>query len=1294
MLRIRIGTDARSRFELTYTEQGGSVLTADGSLGFNLSDKERVTLRSYWEDYLEYPGRIDAQTASRIEQSIGQLGSRLFQDLFATLPARAIWRAAGANLAETRVEIELEPESEWTSVPWEYLRDPVSKTFVSAAAGGFVRKPLSCVKTSSFEPYDAGPIRVLLAAMPPPGERALAFRPTARRLFRAVGENEHRSVQVELLRPPTIGQLSNALLEAEATEHPYHIVQIDSHAFLLHAERFGSPGELRTNGRDAAFARMLPGERGYIPFDDPTGHSSAHLLDGGSLGELLHQARVPLLVLNSRRAADSRGDPFDGSPEAAFHSLALDVVHQGVAGVLAIPNCIDTAACAQFLLNVYAHLALGEALGEVATTGRQWLRGNPGPKRRKLAFVEWDLATRKWRRGPSEEQIVEGLVREQDWLVPIIYEAEAKSLVEADFDSELPRGTTALVSPPARTQADRAHVDIRLPAAASPDLYGMEDVLVAIDRAWETDSVVLLHGDAGAGKTSSAVEYARWYVELMDSSCRVLYTSFEQYRSFEAMAAELRDALGVPATALELEKAAGDPFFGAGHLLDEEPLLWIWDHVENLSGDLNEEDSVWSLAERDLFVEFLAFTQQSGANLLLLSRHEETLWLGEIATRVKIEPLPLRQSLQLIQGILSQSGHTMKRVQDWLPLAECAAGNPLAVRCLTEQALSEKVDTRDGVERFVARVRGRTMALPRDAGEVPASLNAALTYVLQYSFRAGDRKMLSLLHLFRGAVSRVLLEAITRTNSDGAAGVTGETPDDLLLTRATRLGLLSEGEGDNYAIPAALKPFLCVLFERRYSASPGEIDEPFAGPSDFKDRVDALDSMADQPGRAVQRLRQLKNLTKGELDKTRFGLKRSRLVSEGPSRAKRAYLEVMGCYGSQHSEALGEHRKGSLEDLSFHNANLLHACSLALAEQDWKSAAGAVAGLGAFYSHKGDLHRWDCLLRPLIPTCAQRSTRVPLPGTELLWREVMGQSAVLAHRRDRLTQARGFQEMCVKWDREQAVQQEGVEGDLPVLPERHPHRDLADSIHQLGEILREQYQPSLPLDEEAVALLEELGEASGAADWALQFGRSYADLPEGRGLMQAERWLKRAVDLVEDEDHEAKSLCLGELGHVAWLQFAKARRAGGTEHDLRRHLMRARRYYQRAIEFDRADAFAVLARHHQALGHVSLALGDVDFALPHYRESIRYDDLCGNRLQAASTRFELAIDLRNGGHSTEALRYAEEALHELSALDDSDGLLARIQLFLKDLRTGRFRLALAADTMSPRARRRREAKAR
>jgi tetratricopeptide (TPR) repeat protein len=168
--------------------------------------------------------------------------------------------------------------------------------------------------------------------------------------------------------------------------------------------------------------------------------------------------------------------------------------------------------------------------------------------------------------------------------------------------------------------------------------------------------------------------------------------------------------------------------------------------------------------------------------------------------------------------------------------------------------------------------------------------------------------------------------------------------------------------------------------------------------------------------------------------------------------------------------------------------------------------------------------------------------------------------------------------------------------------------------------------------------------------WAFELGAIYTETPAVRNLAQAERWLKRSLDLIHDGDPGAKAECLAALGRVAWERFNEARKGNAPEPELRRHLSTARQYYQLALEHDLPADWGRLASHNQQLGHVSYSLGDIDRALPHYRESIRCDELQGNVFGAAQTRFNLAIALRDVDRLGEARKFARAAQRDLQAL--------------------------------------------
>jgi tetratricopeptide (TPR) repeat protein len=201
-----------------------------------------------------------------------------------------------------------------------------------------------------------------------------------------------------------------------------------------------------------------------------------------------------------------------------------------------------------------------------------------------------------------------------------------------------------------------------------------------------------------------------------------------------------------------------------------------------------------------------------------------------------------------------------------------------------------------------------------------------------------------------------------------------------------------------------------------------------------------------------------------------------------------------------------------------------------------------------------------------------------------------------------------------------------------------------------------------------VALRERLGEKEPASAWAFEIGHSYTEAPEIRELSQAERWLKRGLELISEDDRPGKAKCLAQLGRVAWVRFNDARRGERPEAELRRYLHDARMYYQAALEYDPPDDFPKLAQHHEELGHISQAVGDFERAFPHYREAIRYHDLSEDPRSAGHTRFNLAIDLRNANRLAEARKYALAARESLERSGSSEhDIMRRIQMLLENI---------------------------
>ena len=65
---------------------------------------------------------------------------------------------------------------------------------------------------------------------------------------------------------------------------------------------------------------------------------------------------------------------------------------------------------------------------------------------------------------------------------------------------------------------------------------------------------------------------------------------------------------------------------------------------------------------------------------------------------------------------------------------------------------------------------------------------------------------------------------------------------------------------------------------------------------------------------------------------------------------------------------------------------------------------------------------------------------------------------------------------------------------------------------------------------------------------------------------------------------------------------------------------------------------------HNALGEMYRAAGQLDRALPHYREAIHFYELAGDLYGAARTRYNVALSFLSAGRLADARDYADAAL--------------------------------------------------
>jgi hypothetical protein len=670
-LRLTQSPDAGGHWvEIALEIPGRARRTAAARVTSGPSAEDRELIRWYLEDYAEGPADVVTQMmAGQAARLLAGLGEQLFRAVFdADGDTRALWEAVRPVLADTRVEVVTDVAAA-AAVPWELLCDPADGQALALRAATLVRAHPQAAQPPRLPVADAAVLRVLLVISRP---RAVdvAFRSVARQLARL--QDHGGALRLDVLRPPEFAQLDRVLRAARDSGAPYHVVHVDGHGV------WADPADDRwlrelVPGADgwSLVSPQRPGAHGYLLFENPQRPGAVQLVDGTALGALLADAGVPLLVLNACRSAhaDPLAPPGSGAGDLhdgirAYGSLALEVMDAGVAGVVAMRYDVYVGTAARFTDDVYAGLLAGQSLGAAVAAGRARLAAPP----------------------PGDPGTTV-----QDWVVPIVYEAAPLHLAQA-------------AAPHVYRVTEPGRPDVTLPAPPDAGFFGRDDTILALDRAFGSQPVVLLHGEAGSGKTMVAAEFGRWYRRTGGVPSPILYTALGQHPTPDALTSQLAAAFAADLAAHGLswnQVTEAQRGHVAGQLLRRRPLLWIWDDLGSVPGLADRPPGALPVARRDLLA-FLRTTRDTKAKILLISRAEEQAWLGDVPARVPLPPMPASDAVLLVRAIAARNGVSLSSLGPSSRVLVATGGNPKTITDLVEQAFLAGCATASELEDFLA----------------------------------------------------------------------------------------------------------------------------------------------------------------------------------------------------------------------------------------------------------------------------------------------------------------------------------------------------------------------------------------------------------------------------------------------------------------------------------------------------------------------------------------------------------------------------------------------------------------
>jgi tetratricopeptide (TPR) repeat protein len=450
---------------------------------------EAEELRWYLEEYFVWPVGIFKERAERVEAQLPKWGERLYRSAFTPQIAHeavTTWQQAGDS-GERRFSVFVERElpedaseeeqatageaaAELLSLPWELLHD--GRGFLFHGKNPVrVRRRLPNRYRQPARPTQL-PIRILLVS-PRPEDKSTNYidhRISALPLVDAV-ESLGELALLSILTPPTFPALEEALSKAEEAGQPYDVVHFDGHG--VYDRRVGLGGLCFEDPNDV---RKLEGR-------------AMQLIHAVKLAEVIRDHRIPLVFLEACQSAKTEEDP--------TASVAAKLLEEGVTSIVAMSHSVLIETARRFVRAFYRKLAEGKRVGAAMIAGQRELHGD---------------ANRGKMLGAGELHL-------QDWFVPVLYQEEQ----DPQLVTKLPPEDLQ------QLEVKKRRLSLgKLPAPPPHEFIGRSRELLAMERLLYGEQYAVIRGQGGEGKTTLAVELARWLVRV-GRFRRVAFVSLEQY---------------------------------------------------------------------------------------------------------------------------------------------------------------------------------------------------------------------------------------------------------------------------------------------------------------------------------------------------------------------------------------------------------------------------------------------------------------------------------------------------------------------------------------------------------------------------------------------------------------------------------------------------------------------------------------------------------------------------------------------------------------------------------------------
>ena len=351
--------------------------------------------------------------------------------------------------------------------------------------------------------------------------------------------------------------------------------------------------------------------------------------------------------------------------------------------------------------------------------------------------------------------------------------------------------------------------------------------------------------------------------------------------------------------------------------------------------------------------------------------------------------------------------------------------------------------------------------------------------------------------------------------------------------------------------------------------------------------------------------------------------------------ARRAFVEAIGELANYYHQRYNEGNRQVLQALMAEEDNLLAAWRLARQNGWWRRVTSAMQGLRTLYAETGRGPAWRRLVETVTPEFVDPNTDLPLPGREDDWNLVTDYRVGLALAERVLDKAERLQRLNSIGNASVPVRRwlrcrSSAAPASATTSVRSP-RLCMNSDKYSGTTTIPSCADSYG---EAFSLAQSIADRVGQATCAFNLGVAYTNVARLRDYDVAEQWLRQSLDLTPPGDTSGRGKTVGQLGKVSLLRYDDSEEKGRPPEERLRFLIVAKQHYQQALQLCPPTAIVQRGGMHNQLGLIFERAGDIDRALEHYQQAIRYREQAGDIFGAGQTR----DNVRDRSVSSRAIR--------------------------------------------------------